>query len=447
MKYLAQLTGKKIIVLGLGMSGLSTLRFLLSHNIIPKVVDSRQSPPGKEWIEENQANLVVHYGELEHAGLIDADMIIISPGIALANEFVLQASKAGIEIIGDIELFARINDKPIVAVTGSNGKSSVVTLAANVLIEAGYNVGLGGNIGTPILDLLSQNKDIYVLELSSFQLETTSSLSCLSAVILNISEDHLDRYPSMIEYIEAKHRIYSQSEICIYNNQDINTYPKSAKKSVSFGLANSDFCIINQNNSDNFSAKNNALFNINCLPLEGKHNQLNALAVLALLSPLKLKNEVYIQAFSKFQGLKHRCQLVKKIDGVSYFNDSKATNVGACIASIEGLYSSDKKIILIAGGDGKGADFSSLKYHLDNYVEQLICIGKDAELLMALDDNALFATTMAEAVRLAKEIAQPGFKVLLAPACASLDMYPNFMARGDDFVHCVLQSDIEEQLL
>ncbi|PAJ74798.1 UDP-N-acetylmuramoyl-L-alanine--D-glutamate ligase [Pseudoalteromonas sp. NBT06-2] len=444
MTYLKQLKEINIIVLGLGISGLSTVRFLLQHNITPKVVDSRLNAPGLDWLQEKAPEVEVNLGELTEANLSQADLIIISPGIALAQKDVFFAVSLGVEVIGDIELFARINSKPVIAVTGSNGKSSVVTLTAKVLEKAGFKVGLGGNIGTPILDLLTQNIDVFVLELSSFQLETTSSLKAVSATVLNISEDHLDRYADMTEYTQTKHKIYENCEYAIYSLDDKKTYPTNVKNKLSFSAESADFCLLEQHGKNYFSASGVVLFETESLKVEGKHNQLNALAVMALLSPWNLESVIFKETFSEFSGLDHRCQLVSSFNNVKYFNDSKATNVGACIASIESLAttSGDQNIILIAGGDGKGADFSTLKPYFNKYVKKLVCLGKDAERISTLSHGALKVKTMAEAVNLAFDQAISGDIVLLAPACSSLDMYANFMARGDDFSQLVLQKKV-----
>ncbi|SFD23184.1 UDP-N-acetylmuramoyl-L-alanine--D-glutamate ligase [Pseudoalteromonas denitrificans] len=443
MTYLAQLKNKNIIVLGLGISGLSTVRFLLQNDIKPKVVDSRLNAPGKDWLQMNAPELEVYFGQLSHADLSQADIIIISPGIALAEQEVAFAISEGTDVIGDIELFARINDKPVIAVTGSNGKSSVVTLAAQVLEKAGFRTGLGGNIGTPVLDLLNQNIDVFVLELSSFQLETTTSLKPVSATILNISEDHLDRYLGMAEYTQAKHQIYKNCQYAIYNKNDLKTYPNQVKNKLSFGVENADFCLTIQENKSYFNAIDKPMFDTSNLLVEGKHNQLNALAVIALLAPWKLSIDIFKTVFNNFKGLEHRCQLVTTIADVKYFNDSKATNVGACIASIKSLAETvtakvGKNIILIAGGDAKGADLSVLKSDLEQYVKQLICLGKDARKISLLFNHSNEVETMEQAVELAHKHALPGDIVLLAPACSSLDMYANFMARGNDFTQLIL---------
>lgn len=438
MSYLAQLQSLRIIVLGLGISGLSTVRFLQRKNIDFKVVDSRPHPAGSDELVQQWPQLETYFGDLDGAGLTECDLIIISPGIALATVQVQAALAAGVEIIGDIELFARLNSKPVVAVTGSNGKSTVVTLAAEVLEAAGKKVALAGNIGTPVLDVIDDDGiDVFVLELSSFQLETTSSLTPLAACILNLCEDHMDRYTGMEEYCAAKQRIYLGAQLAVFNVDDVLTRPNVQQASVSFGAHNADFHLSEANDGLVFCAYGQAVLPISALRAVGKHNQLNALAVMALLSPFTLSSDVFHRAFQSFQGLAHRCQFVAEQNGVEFFNDSKATNVGATISSIEGLTRRNGRLILIAGGEGKGADFSPLAHYLNQHVAELICFGKDAKLIAALKEDAYLVTCMAEAVSLAKSLAIQHDRVLLAPACASLDMYPNYMARGNEFVQCV----------
>ncbi|OUL57584.1 UDP-N-acetylmuramoyl-L-alanine--D-glutamate ligase [Pseudoalteromonas ulvae] len=437
MSYLTQLQSQRIIVLGLGVSGLSTVRFLQSKNINFKVVDSRPNPAGSEELALQWPHLDTYFGDLDGADLANCDLIVISPGIALATPQVQAALAAEVEVIGDIELFARLNTKPVVAVTGSNGKSTVVTLAAEVLEAAGKKVALAGNIGTPVLDVIDENIDIFVLELSSFQLETTSSLTPVSACILNLCEDHMDRYTGMESYCAAKQRIYVGAQLAVFNVDDVLTHPLNQQESVSFGAYDADFHLSEVNTESFFSAHSQVVLPVSALRAVGKHNQLNALAVMALLSPFTLSSDIFHKAFQSFQGLEHRCQFVAEQDGVEFFNDSKATNVGATISSIEGLTRKTGRLILIAGGEGKGADFSPLTQYLNQYVAELICFGKDAKQIAALKDGAHLVTCMAEAVSLAKSLATHHDRVLLAPACASLDMYPNYMARGEEFVNCV----------
>ncbi|MBH0011256.1 MULTISPECIES: UDP-N-acetylmuramoyl-L-alanine--D-glutamate ligase [unclassified Pseudoalteromonas] len=440
MQYLNEIKNKQITVLGLGVTGLGIVRFLLSHGLTPKVIDSRVTPPGIDWLKEHAPTLDTHFGNLDDAELCSSDMIIISPGLSLKIPAVANAINAGVEVIGDVELFARINSKPVVAVTGSNGKSTVVTLAYEVLKQAGYKVALGGNIGTAVLDLLSDDFDVYVLELSSFQLDTTTSLKPVSATVLNVSEDHLDRYDSYQAYIDSKLSIYDGAELIIVNADDMQTHPveRGSTPLISFGAQQGDYHLAQHNGETHFTVKGDAFLPVDTLAVVGKHNYLNTLAVMALLSPFEVSKEQYKNALGQFNGLAHRCQFVAELNGVKYFNDSKATNVGATIAAIDSLASGGENLIVIAGGDAKGADLNALKPYIEQHVKALICFGKDASDLAAITNKSYLTNNMEEAVTLAKVLSSTGNIVLLAPACASIDMYNNYMQRGDDFVQCVM---------
>ena len=440
MQYLNEIKNKQITVLGLGVTGLGIVRFLLSHGLTPKVVDSRVTPPGIDWLKEHAPTLDTHFGKLDDAELCSSDMIIISPGLSLKIPAVANAINAGVEVIGDVELFARINSKPVVAVTGSNGKSTVVTLAYEVLKEAGYKVALGGNIGTAVLDLLNDDFDVYVLELSSFQLDTTTSLKPVSATVLNVSEDHLDRYDSYQAYIDSKLSIYNFAELIVVNADDSQTHPveRGTTPLISFGAQQGDYHLAQHNGETHFMVKGDAFLPVDTLAVVGKHNYLNTLAVMALLSPFEVSKEQYKNALGQFNGLAHRCQFVAELNGVKYFNDSKATNVGATIAAIDSLASDGENLIVIAGGDAKGADLNALKPYIEQHVKALICFGKDASDLAAITNKSYLTNNMEEAVTLAKVLSSTGNIVLLAPACASIDMYNNYMQRGDDFVQCVM---------
>ncbi|WP_273049788.1 UDP-N-acetylmuramoyl-L-alanine--D-glutamate ligase [Pseudoalteromonas sp.] len=444
MQYLNEIKNKQITVLGLGITGLGIVRFLLSHGITPKVVDSRVNPPGIDWLKEYAPALTTHFGDLDNAALCSSNMIIVSPGLSLKIPAIALAISNDVEVIGDVELFARINTKPVVAVTGSNGKSTVVTLAYEVLKEAGYKVALGGNIGTAVLDLLDDKFDVYVLELSSFQLDTTKSLKPISATVLNVSEDHLDRYDSYQAYIDSKRSIYNCAELIVVNADDSQTHPieRSTTPKISFGAQQGDFYLAQYNNETHFMLKGDAFLPVSTLAVVGKHNYLNALAVMALLSPFEVSKKQYKNALGQFNGLAHRCQFVAELNGVKYFNDSKATNVGATIAAIDSLASDDENLIVIAGGDAKGADLNALKPYIEQHVKALICFGKDASDLAVITNKSYLTNNMEEAVALAKVLSSAGNIVLLAPACASIDMYNNYMQRGDDFVQCVLADQI-----
>ncbi|MET6759590.1 MULTISPECIES: UDP-N-acetylmuramoyl-L-alanine--D-glutamate ligase [unclassified Pseudoalteromonas] len=444
MQYLNEIKNKQITVLGLGVTGLGIVRFLLSHGLAPKVVDSRATPPGIDWLKEHAPNLDTHFGNLDDAELCSSNMIIISPGLSLKIPAIANAINAGVEVIGDVELFARINTKPVVAVTGSNGKSTVVTLAYEVLKEAGYKVALGGNIGTAVLDLLNDDFDVYVLELSSFQLDTTTSLKPVSATVLNVSEDHLDRYDSYQAYIDSKLSIYDGAELIVVNADDIQTHPveRGTTPLISFGAQQGDYHLAQHNGETHFMLKDDAFLPVDTLAVVGKHNYLNTLAVMALLSPFEVSKDQYKNALGQFNGLAHRCQFVAELNGVKYFNDSKATNVGATIAAIDSLASDGENLIVIAGGDAKGADLNALKPYIEQHVKALICFGKDASDLAAITNKSYLTNNMEEAVALANVLSSTGNIVLLAPACASIDMYNNYMQRGDDFIQCVMAGQL-----
>ncbi|MEO2268703.1 UDP-N-acetylmuramoyl-L-alanine--D-glutamate ligase [Pseudoalteromonas pernae] len=442
MGYLDTLKDKRIAVLGLGISGLGTVRFLHAHNLQPVLVDSREQVPTQIWLDSHVPHLEQRFGPLANADLPSFDVILIGPGLALATPEVQQAMSAGVEVIGDVELFARINTKPVLAVTGSNGKSTVVSLLANVLECGGLHVGLGGNIGTAVLDLLAQDADAYVLELSSFQLETTSSLKAKAACILNLCEDHMDRYDDMAGYIDAKQRIYQGCELAIFNASDKDTVPANGAEALSFALDNADYHITQHDGEAYFAFQGKPILPCSKTVLPGSHNRLNVLAVMAMCHSCEFDAGVFERALSEFKGLDHRCQYVDTIKGVRYFNDSKATNVGATIAAINGLADEPGRLLLIAGGDAKGADLSPLREPLAQYVDELICLGKDGGAIAALKAGSHTVADMAQAVRLAKSLAQPQDIVLLAPACASLDMYANYMVRGNDFAHNVQEGEL-----
>lgn len=442
MDYIETLKHKRIAVLGLGVTGLGIVRFLHAHRIEPVLVDSRETPPTLPWLLSQVPHLSRFFGDLDAANLASFDIILISPGLSPALAQIVHAQQAGVEVFGDVELFARVNTKPVFAVTGSNGKSTVVTLLTRVLETGGYHVGLGGNIGTSVLDLLAQQADMYVLELSSFQLESVSSLQPASACILNISEDHMDRYADLNSYIAAKQRIYQRAEQCVFNQQDSQTTPQQldTKTSLSFGLHQGDYHMLAQNGQAYFAYQGKAIISTEGVKLAGSHNLLNMLAIMAMCHQLNLDEGVYKRAFSQFKGLEHRCQYVTTQNKVRFYNDSKATNVGATIAALTGFSQESGNLILIAGGDAKGADLSQLTPYLNQHVAHLICLGKDGETLAALKAGSVVVDSMSAAVKEAKTYAKQGDIVLLAPACASLDMYASYMARGDDFIECVMEA-------
>ncbi|MGI1946623.1 UDP-N-acetylmuramoyl-L-alanine--D-glutamate ligase [Shewanella glacialipiscicola] len=422
------------IVLGLGATGLSVVRYLCGKGITPMVMDSRRQPPGAETLSTSFPDVKLISGGFDCRYLVQASQIIISPGIAMYTPEVRVALDMGIEVIGDIELFAReiADRKPcVIGITGSNGKSTVTTLVGEMAREAGIAVAVGGNIGLPALDLLHENADLFVLELSSFQLETTHSLKCVAATCLNISEDHMDRYSDLAAYRAAKLRLYQQSRAVLFNRDDKLTIPPEPMNQNSFGLAapKCDEWGISDGKIYHGSSE---IISIAEVSLLGSHNHANLIAAMALVDFVDVSKQVMVDVARTFTGLSHRCEVVAIKNGITYVNDSKATNVGATVAAIDGLSDHLGDIILIAGGDGKGADFTPLTAALAK-VTHLITLGRDGNKIAALKAGAFKVDSMAAAVAKATELATSGDIVLLSPACASLDMYSNFMARGDDF--------------
>ena len=426
---------KQVVIIGLGKTGLSCVTYFRQRGITPLVLDTRDNPPGKELLPVD-CNLIT--GPLDPAILCSASLIIASPGVALATPALQAAQAAGVEIIGDIELFAREAKAPIVAITGSNGKSTVTTLVGLMAEQAGLNVGVGGNIGTPALDLLLQPADLYVLELSSFQLETTSSLKPAAAVILNLSEDHLDRYDGMPGYLAAKQRIFSHAKHIVVNRDDAATLPPHQAYWQSFGLNNEAYGRAQQPDGLWLSVAGKAVLPVADLNIVGAHNQMNALAAMALADAVGIPQAAQLAVLRSFTGLAHRCQFVREVAGVRWINDSKATNVGSTLAAVAGVSESVRgRLWLLAGGQGKGQDFSPLQPLLAGQIHRMICFGQDADTLMNLADNTHRVADLDAAVAYVAAQAKPDDWVLLAPACASLDQFRSFEQRGQRFADLV----------
>ena len=432
--------GKNVVIIGLGITGLSCVDYFLAQNVIPKVIDTRLHPQGLEQLDKR---VDYYLGELKIDWLLAADLIIVSPGIALFTPELKQAADKGIEIIGDIELFCREvnlqNNKKIVAITGANGKTTVTTLVGEIVKSAGIKVGVGGNIGQPALSLLNQDCEVYVLELSSFQLETTSSLKATVATILNISEDHMDRYPlGLKQYTAAKQRIYHNAKYCIINHDDQLTFPISKHHyTVSFGLKEGDYHLDEQ--CKYLIAQNHAVLSTKDMKLTGSHNYLNALAALAITDKLNIDRQSSLATIMNFQGLPHRFELVLEQNGVKWINDSKATNVGSTEAALKSVVCHGK-LYLLLGGDGKSADFSPLIPYLQNKNLEIFCFGRDRDLLAKLAPNLTTVTeTMAEAIQIIAQKVQSNDVVLLSPACASLDQFKNYIERGNQFANVAKQ--------
>ncbi|MCW6033173.1 UDP-N-acetylmuramoyl-L-alanine--D-glutamate ligase [Pantoea sp. JK] len=430
---MADYRGRKVVIIGLGITGLSCVDFFLAQGVTPRVMDTRVSPPG---LDKLPASVERYVGGINSDWLLASDLIIASPGIALAHPALSEAADAGIEIIGDIELFCREAQAPIVAITGSNGKSTVTTLVGEMARAAGWQVGVGGNIGLPALTLLKSPAQLYVLELSSFQLETTHSLKAAAATILNLTEDHMDRYPlGMQQYRAAKLRIYENASVCVVNADDGMTMPVRGvdQRCVSFGINLGDYHLNQQQGSTWLRAKGEKVLNTDEMTLVGQHNYTNALAALALADAVNIPRASSLKALTTFTGLAHRFQLVHEANGVRWINDSKATNVGSTEAALNGLKVKGT-LWLLLGGDGKSADFSPLARYLQGDSVKLFCFGRDGDALAALRPEIATRTeTMQQAMTQIAAQVKAGDMVLLSPACASLDQFRNFEQRGDQF--------------
>ena len=443
---LIQRGGLKVVA-GLGISGVSAVNFLHEQGYRVAVTDSRETPPGHDQIP---AEVKTSFGQLDLELLLQAEEIILSPGLAPQLPEIQQAIAKGIPVVSDIQLLRRATDVPIVAITGSNAKSTVTTLIGQMSQNAGRKVAVGGNLGRPALDLLKDQPELIVLELSSFQLETTSNLNAAVAVVLNMSEDHLDRHGDMFGYHKAKHRIFQGVKKVVYNRDDSLTRPLVPDQTPmqSFGLNAPDlnqYGILREDNGTLWLARGRErLIKSSELYIQGTHNVANALACLALGEAIGLPRDSMLESLKQFKGLEHRCEYVKTVHGVRYYNDSKGTNVGATLAAIDGLGAAiepqQAKVVVILGGQGKGQDFSLLKDSVAKYVKAAILIGEDAPILQtALQGSTelIQAQSLKQAVELAQAKTTEHDVVLLSPACASFDMFTGYPDRGHQFVACV----------
>lgn len=439
----------KIMVVGLGVSGVGVVKTLTSKGFIVDIQDSREQPAGLAEVKNLKGVRSIHLGNFDQKGLLASDILVLSPGVSLQTPELKLACQAGVKISGDIDIVARSTNIPIIAISGSNGKSTVTQLAGEMCQLAGYKTFIGGNIGLSAMDILSDDADydIAILELSSFQLETTPELAAHSAVVLNLSPDHLDRYAGFQEYAQTKLAIYNQAKHIVWNRDDawlknVELLRKNDRTITSFGLdepvRDIDFGIYQDEQGENWLVKgNNKLLSVRASQLLGEHNQANFLAVLALLDSFGISLEIAEQAITNFSGLSHRMQFVREKNGVTWINDSKATNIGATAAAIEGLKGD---IVLIAGGQAKGADFTQLLPILIQYVRHVYLIGEDAGDIYAAWNQHVdchIKTSLKEAIVSANSIAQKGQYVLFAPACASFDMFQSYVERGDQFMQWV----------
>lgn len=435
-----------ILIVGLGQTGLSVAHYLASQGVSFRVTDTRANPPGSEELLARYPEVKTSFGVFDHAFYATADCLVVSPGVSPKLPLIRAAKSRGADIVGDIELFAREAKAPIVAITGSNGKSSVTTLVGMMVNAAGKVAYTGGNLGVWALDMLKESTpDVYVMELSSFQLETTQSLQAKSAVVLNVSEDHMDRYDDFADYANTKQTVYRNSEFSVVNRDDatVMNMPVDGEV-VSFGLdkpVGTQSYGIDQIKGETWLMKGSqALLAVSELKTPGLHNAANALAALAIGEQLGLPLEPMLSALREFKGLEHRTQWICEHKGVQWYNDSKGTNVGATVAAMQGM---PNKTVLIAGGQGKDADFSPLVPVLQDKARAVILFGEDRdELAEVMAESTLYVLvdTLEEAVREAAQLAQRGDNVLLSPACASFDMFESYIQRGEVFTRIVQEA-------
>jgi UDP-N-acetylmuramoylalanine--D-glutamate ligase len=443
--------GRKALVLGLGDTGLSMAKWLARGGASVRVADTRADPPQLAALRSSLPAVPAACGPLRRESFDGVDLIAISPGLPLAEPHVRSALAAGTRVLGDVELFAQAvgQGARILAVTGTNGKTTVTSLVGSMARAAGNDCEVAGNIGPAVLDALMRREDsgrtpdLWVLELSSFQLETTESLAARAATVLNISEDHLDRYDGVDEYAAAKARIFAGGGIQVLNRDDARSLAMAlpGRKTITFGLdaprRAEDWGLLERGGEPWLAQGSHPLLAVREMRIAGLHNAANALAALALCRGLDLPLEPLIKALREFKGLPHRVEPVGAAQGVRWYDDSKGTNVGSTVAALAGLAHGGAKVVLIAGGEGKGQDFSPLKDAVARSARALVLIGRDATLIEAAVAGSGVplhrAASMEEAVAVAGDVAQPGDTVLLSPACASFDMFRNYKHRGEVF--------------
>lgn len=434
---------RKVLIVGLGKTGLSCARYLAAQNVEVAITDSRKHPPEVDVLLKELPDTALFLGGFDEQVFESAEELIISPGVSLHDPVIAKAIERGVPVAGDIELFAKSTTAPVIAITGSNGKSTVTSLVGLMAREDKWDVRVGGNLGVPALDLIQeQEPDLYVLELSSFQLESTWSLNASVAAVLNVSPDHMDRYSDVDEYTAAKHRVFNGDGVMVLNADDerVMAMQQPEREIIYFGVSNHNH---NGFIADEYDGQiwlcrgKERLIKQSELHIVGRHNLSNALAALAIGEAEGFSMEAMLRVLRVFPGLPHRTQWVAEKDGVRWYNDSKATNVGAAIAALQGM---DGKVVLIAGGDSKGADFSPMVEAVKANARAVVLIGQGAlGLRSALGGAALLidAENMTDAVEKASINAKRGDCVLLSPACASFDMYKNYEQRGDVFVDAV----------
>ena len=432
----------KVLIVGLGKTGFSVAKFLQQYGIQFAVIDSRNKPPMNDALIQAYPDTAIFTGGFDKSAFDVATHLVVSPGVSLQENSIQKAIQARTKIVSDIDLFACATDQPIIAVTGSNGKSTVTTMLESMGNRSAIRTVAGGNLGIPALDLLDESVELYVIELSSFQLERTSALNAKAATVLNISPDHLDRHHTLAGYIEAKQKVFSGNGRMILNEDDatVKDMVVANREFISFSLqTNTGFHLEERLGEIYLMDGTSPLMKQKELPLEGMHNVANALAALALGKTVGLDMQSMCRALRDFKGLEHRMQRVAKVKGVTWVNDSKATNIGACVAALQGC---QEKIVLIAGGDAKGAEMTELIPVIKEKTKCVVLIGKDANKIELAINGCVpsyQAKTIKEAVQIAAELANAGESVLLSPACASMDQFKNYQERGNKFMAAILE--------
>jgi len=451
---------KNILIVGCGVSGISCANFLSRNDIKFSIIDSRTNIKNISNINQRYT---IKFGDFQENDFSTADIIIVSPGVSIKHPFIQKAIAEGKEVFGDVDLFCRLVDAPIIAITGSNGKSTVTTLVGDILNASNINAKVGGNIGVPCLDLLSLDLlsldllgqdhfdsdhsyeakvDCYVLELSSFQLETTSHLKAYASVILNLSEDHMDRYDSFLDYCNAKQRILNDSKYTIINLDDkLASKLSHAEDSITFSLSTkADFTLGLKSGKEWIFHNEKPFLDISKLRIVGQHNKSNILAAISLCSVFDIALDKTAQAINTFSGLEHRSQLISNYKNVQWINDSKATNVGATRAALNGF--SNRPLYLILGGQSKGQDFNELLPVLTNNIKQIFIYGEDSDLIAnSIKEKTKISIqclpTLKESINEISKLVIDDDVVLFSPACASFDQFDNYMHRGQSFVQYV----------
>lgn len=441
---------QRTLILGLGVTGESCVRHLATFDDLT-VLDSRAAPPRAEEIQAAYPAVSFHFGAT-HIELDAFDRIVVSPGIADDHCVLRQAQQLAVPLVNDIDLFCLAANAPIYAVTGTNGKSTVTTLVGQMLAAQGANVGVGGNLGTPALDLLADERQAYALELSSFQLQRLSAYPFAAATILNLSEDHLDRHGSMQAYAQAKHNIYAAAAVCVSNRDDLPTQQQEPSEAdatcISFGSdapQAGHYGLASTADGQQLMFGEQVLLQVSELLLPGQHNALNVLAALALTDASQVSRDARCAVAASFPGLPHRGEVVGQVDDVRFVNDSKATNVGATIAALRGLAATPvakgtPNLVVLLGGQSKGVDMSPLQEVVAQCCSHALVFGDCApqlEQLLSPHLPVVLVPSLDEAVTQAFTLAQPGQTVLLSPACASFDMFRSFADRGEQFTALV----------